>query len=237
MISFLNNRYARDTLSTHAIGDEALVRLNVDDLEGILGSRHRGKQVLRLYSHLIQQETMHNEFLRQHKHGLSLTGTLEGHNDGDTTSTTTDINGSNSGNGNNGSGDGNSTLGGSEMSNAMPLDTQMALAINALSQQLCVIAKAVVSNEEERAKIVPIQISFHGNSGTSGSQFMQNRSSSQKLPLIMRQKSRDQLEQEVRMNRSMGLSRSPGKHNIRTRSPARKVPRASILGAAPQGLD
>jgi hypothetical protein len=50
--------YTRDTLSTHAIGDEALVRLTSEDLEGIIGSKRKAKRVLQLYHQLREQKRL-----------------------------------------------------------------------------------------------------------------------------------------------------------------------------------
>ena len=55
--------YTRDTLSTHASGDEALVRLNCHDLEGILGCRKKAFRVLELYHLLKELEKVHKSFI------------------------------------------------------------------------------------------------------------------------------------------------------------------------------
>ena len=224
--------YARDTLSTHAIGDEALVRLNVYDLKGILGSKKIGQKVLQLYTILKNREKEHNEFIRQNKHGLRPTmhpsmgitsmdemdqmHTMHSH-------LTHEI--SQSSHSNDTASISNSQIN-SQINHNM--QNQMAQAINSLSQHISLIADAVVINKKARDLIQPIHIKVSSQNHANDMQQQQQQRNSDRdrdimlwgkspammlkkkqIPKIHRIKSRDQLVEEVRLSREMLRNKVP----------------------------
>jgi hypothetical protein len=210
--------YTRDTLSTHAIGDEALVKLNAHDLEGILGSKQKALRVLHLYHFLMNRKKLHNNFIKAQRRG-SLTVPVFGGGGEMEERGVAGVAGGMAGVG--GAGE-------EVEQESLPMAHQMALAINALNEKIHFIAEAMV---EQR----------NTTSGSGSDEEQQQQSKLMKLksfetPIIkIHDYTLDALNQELREEqwreeeRVLGgreYPRSPGRSPARlparsTRSPAR----------------
>jgi hypothetical protein len=162
--------YARDSLHSHAIGSEALVQLNAEDLAGILGSKKAGERVLSLYHELKKSEEEQINFLDVLDFGVGVDDGMDEMDGMERDGMVGDFGGGGMAGGGGGGGDGaeisedSDAVGGEAEGGGAPMMLQMAQAINALSDQLGMIADAVVTDQEARKLYAPVKIQVEGSS-------------------------------------------------------------------------